>query len=424
MAKPQLGPRPRREKKPAGPPVSLKQIATGGPAPADHPYPYPWVRLRYSAYHPLIYRRMVSAVDPAVEPGDLVAVYDRQDGLIGHGLFHDRSQIAVRLLSRKPKAIDDAFWRDRLERAVTWRGQLIASDEQTEACRLVHAEGDGLSGLVAERYGDWIAIELFSLGIYRQLDRIKRLLSELTGITQFVVRVDRRISRLEDFDVPPEASDEGQSLITIRENGLRFKVDLRAGQKTGFFCDQRDNRRRLAAFCPGRSVLDVCCYTGGFGIYAARLGQAASVVGVDLDEDAIALARKNAHLNETRIQHVHADAFSYVRQMHTNGRTFDVVVLDPPKFVPTREDVETGRRKYLDLNALAMSVIKPGGLLLSCSCSGLVSREDFARVVKSASDRAARPLQIVDQSGAAPDHPVMADCPESEYLKAIWARVG
>jgi len=407
------------------------------PAPPEHKYPYPWVRLRSGTAHPLIFQRMVGDVDPAARAGDIVAVYDKAGRHFGHAFYHDRSQIALRMLSYGTAPIDDAFFRERLARAVGWRKRLFAGDETTDVYRLVHAEGDGLSGLIAERYADWIAIEVFSLGVARRIDLFKRLLGELTGLTRSVVRADERICRLEGFHVPADAecnlseaaavSERPHSTVpdtvTVRENGIRFRVDMRAGHKTGFFCDQRENRRRLAALCGSASVLDVCCYTGGFGIYAKKLGGAESVTGVDLDEKAIDMAKRNADLNQVRIDHVRADAFAYLRQMQQNGRAYDVVVLDPSKFVASREEYDEGARKYVDLNTLGMSVVKPGGLLLTCSCSGLVSRDDFLGLVKAAANRLRRSLQIVDQTAAGPDHPVMANCPESAYLKAVWARV-
>ena len=395
----------------------------GVSGPPGHEYPYPWVRLRSGTAHPLIFQRMVGDVDPAAKAGDIVAVYDKAGRHFGHAFYHDRSQIALRMLSYDAAPIDDAFFRERLARAVGWRQRLFAGDETTNVYRLVHAEGDDLSGLIAERYGDWIAIEIFSLGVARRINLFKRLLGELTGLTRFVVRADERICRLEGFHVPADASNAAPETVTVRENGIRFRVDMQAGHKTGFFCDQRENRRRLAALCGSASVLDVCCYTGGFGIYAKKLGGAESVTGVDLDEKAIDLAKRNADLNQVRIDHVHADAFAYLRQMQQNGRSYDVVVLDPSKFIASREEYEEGSRKYVDLNTLGMSVVKPGGLLLTCSCSGLVSLSDFVSLVKAAATRLRRRLQIVDQTAAGPDHPVMANCPESAYLKAVWARL-
>ncbi len=404
-------------------PTPDSRSASSPPPSGSEGYPYPWVRLRSVPASPFVYRRMVQEVGPGTRAGDLVAVYDRRDTLFGHGFYHDRSQIAVRLLSWERAAVDETFFAGRIARAVDLRRRLLGDRADVDACRLIHAEGDGLSGLIAERYADWIAIEVFSLGVFNRLPLLRRLLSEHAGLTKFVVRADERIERLEGFRVPPDASDEVPRTITVVEHGVRFRVDLRSGHKTGFFCDQRDNRRRLADWCGGQHVLDVCCYTGGFGLYAMKLGGAASVTGVDLDEQAVELAQTNAKLNEARVQHVHADAFAYLRQMQTNGRMFDVLVLDPPKFVQGREDFHEGARKYVDLNILAISVLKPGGLLLTCSCSGLVSRDDFLGMVRSAAGRHQRPFQILDLTGAAPDHPVLSNCPEGAYLKALWARV-
>jgi 23S rRNA (cytosine1962-C5)-methyltransferase len=366
---------------------------------------------------------MIAAVDPAARSGDVVTVYDRSDRPFGHGFYHARSQIAVRMLSYDARPIDEAFFRERLSQALAWRSQLMGNDTKTNVYRLVHAEGDGLTGLIAERYADWIAIEVFSLGIFQQLDTIKRALADLTGISKFVVRADDRIEQIEGFHVEPQASDPAPPTLEVVESGIRFRVDLRGGHKTGFFADQRENRRRLAALARGADMLDICCYTGGFGIYAKLLGQAESVTSVDLDEDAIELAKRNANLNQLRIKYVHADAFGYLRQMQTAGNKYDVVVLDPPKFIANRDEFDEGARKYADLNTLGMTVVKPGGLLLTCSCSGSVSRPVFLDMVKSAAARAGRQLQIFDQTGAGPDHPVMANCPESEYLKAVWTRV-
>ena len=212
------------------------------------------------------------------------------------------------------------------------------------------------------------------------------------------------------------------------------------GHKTGFFCDQRENRRRLAEFCGGRTVLDLCCYTGGFAVQAMRLGQAAEATGVDLDEEPLRLARENAHLNQVRVRFVQADVFTYMREMLAQGRQYDVVVLDPPKLVRSRAELEEGTRKHLDLNRLAMRLVKSGGLMLSCCCSGLVKEPDFLGLLCSAAYQAgpllspaaagaserhgARPMQILARSGAAADHPIASSVPESEYLKAVWMRLG
>jgi 23S rRNA (cytosine1962-C5)-methyltransferase len=201
-------------------------------------------------------------------------------------------------------------------------------------------------------------------------------------------------------------------------------VVFEGSHKTGFFCDQRENRLDLTNFTPGRSVLDVCCYTGGFGIYSLVRGKAADVTCVDLDEKAIALARENANANQVRPGLVHADAFGYMRQMGINGRSFGVLVLDPPKLIPGRLDISSGKRKYFDLNVLAMGLVEPGGLLLTCSCSGLLSAEEFLILLRAAARKAGRSAQVLAVTGASPDHPVGLDALEGAYLKAVWLRMG
>lgn len=405
----------------------------------------PWVQVRISGRHPLIYQRMVLKRDPAAASGDVVSVYDKAGRRLGRGLFHATAPISVRMLATGERTVDDAFWRDRLALAIDLRRRLQL-DAATDAYRLVHAEGDGLSGLVVERYADHLVFEHFSLGMFRRAEMIAALLAELlgpptaldrpdraAGAWQVIHRADEAIEKLEGFSIatgqrPMPRGELGEtpsarSTLVIREHGVRYRVDPRGGHKTGFFCDQRDNRRRLAGLCRDASVLDLCCYTGGFGLCAAKLGAAREVTGVDLDENAVALARENANLNQVRIDHVHSDAFTFVRQMIANGRRFDVVILDPPKLATSRPALEEALRKYHDLNSVAMQVVRPGGLMLTCSCSGLVGRDEFIETVHRAAQRAGRTLQLLDYAGAAADHPVALDCPESAYLKAAWLRV-
>jgi 23S rRNA (cytosine1962-C5)-methyltransferase len=404
------------------------------PAPPDAQSP--WVQLRSAMNHPFVYKKMVRQADPAARPGDVVNLYDKSGAFFGRGLYNPRSQIVVRVLAASPEPVDDAFWRGRLARAIDLRRRLRL-DDATDAYRLVHAEGDGLSGLILERYADCLVYEFFALGMFQRAAELGRIMAELLGpptaldrpaqaspIWRTFLRADSRIERLEGFHVPaPTFTASDSPRVTIREHGVRYRVDIHEGHKTGFFCDQRENRLRLAGFCRDAHVLDLCCYTGGFALCAAKLGPARSVTGVDLDEAAVALARENANLNQARIDFVYADAFTYLRQMLANGRQFDVVVLDPPKLATYREEVDEALRKYFDFNQLAMQAVRPGGLFLTCSCSGLVSPPRFLETVHRAAQRAGRPLQLLAQTAAGADHPVMLNCPESAYLKALWCRV-
>lgn len=384
--------------------------------------------------HPFIFRRMVGDLDSTAVPGAVVDVYDKTDRLLGRGLFNPRSQITVRMLTRENAPVDAAFWHDRLQQAIDLRRRLGLLGEATDACRLVHAEADGLSGLIVERYADTLVFEFFSLGMFQRRQELAVTLAELLGppaaldrprqvaAWRVVMRADERIERAEGFTVPPEERS-GIGQLIVREHGVRYRVDPAGGHKTGFFCDQRDNRRRFAALCRDAEVLDACCCTGGFGLAAKVLGGATEVTAVDLDEAALAVARENVNLNQTRLNLVHSDAFIYLRQMIANQRRYDAVVVDPPKLALSRSEVDTALRKYHDLNTLALQVVRSGGVLLTCSCSGLVSRPVFLDVVRGAVRRAARTAQVIDQTGAAADHPITFECPETEYLKAVWLRV-
>ena len=383
----------------------------------------PWVELRSVAYRTFIYQKMIRQVSPDAQPGACVSVYDRRGELFGHGLFNPRSAIALRMLNFDATPIDAAFWQDAVGRAVRLRTETLRLPGCTDACRLIHAEGDDLSGLIVDRYGDVLSLEIFSLGMWRLLPELLPMLHAAAGTAQHVVRVDERVQQQEGFSAEPVRSEGLPASVKLTEHGVRFQIDFEQGHKTGFFCDQRENRLQLARLTGDAEVLDLCCYTGGFGLYAKVLGRAREVTCVDLDEHTIALAQRNANLNQVRLDAVQADAFTYMRQMQSNERTYDVVVLDPPKLIPSRLEMEEGLRKYLDLNRLVASMVRPDGLLLTCSCSGALQRSDFMELVLRAVRQAGRETQILNLTGAGPDHPVSTRCPESSYLKAVWLRL-
>jgi 23S rRNA (cytosine1962-C5)-methyltransferase len=292
----------------------------------------------------------------------------------------------------------------------------------TDAYRLVHAEGDGLPGLAVDRFAGVLSAEAFSLGMYQRGAELLSRLAEACGAGSWILRPGPASSVQEGFEAETLRSPGAPASVVVQEYGTRFRVRFESGHKTGFFCDQRENRRRLAALCRGRSVLDLCCYTGGFAIQAKKLGQAADVTAVELDEEPLKLARENANLNQVRVNFVQADAFAYMRDMLRNGRLYDVVVLDPPKLIRDRDEFDEGRRKHVDFNRLAMQLVRPGGLLVSCTCSGLLGRDEFLTLLRAAV-RPPRAIQFLETTGAAGDHPVAANCPEGEYLQAAWMRV-
>jgi len=325
--------------------------------------------------------------------------------------------------------IDESIIPVRLAAAVRLRRDVLQLDKTTDAYRVVHAEGDALPGLIVDRLGDHAVMELFSFGMFRRRNEIAEELKMLLGVDTVLIRADERIEEAEGFQVPgpkgatADRSPDRKSTV-ITENGVRFQIDLTHGHKTGFFCDQRDNRLRLTHFTPGAEVLDLCSYSGGFGVYAMALGKAKHVTCVDLDEDAIALARRNANINKVpqkilrrRIQM----RFRICGRSWRSPKTYDVVVLDPPKLIPTRDDFLEGRAKYFDLNKLGMQITKPGGTLLTCSCSGLLSAEEFLNVIRGAARSAGRRVQVVEATGPGADHPIMTDCPSRRTLRRSGA---
>jgi 23S rRNA (cytosine1962-C5)-methyltransferase len=386
----------------------------------------PTVAIRTSGLHPFVYRKMVAGPVGAVAPnhGDLVRVVDADGRHLGFALWNGRSQISLRFLSRQAEPPGPEFWSRRIDQAVALRTAFLGLDRETNAYRVVHAEGDGLSGLVVDRFADVLSVEVFSLGIYQRIGPILRLCAARLGTAHFRVGVDERVARQEDFPGRPLASLQLPPRVTIEEHGIRYRIHFEQGHKTGFFCDQRDNRRDLARFCADRTVLDLCCYTGGFGLNALKRGPAREVTCVDLDERAVALARENGHANQVRLDVVHADAFGYLRQMALNGRTYGVIVLDPPKLIGDREEIAPGKRKYFDLNVLAMKLVELGGLLVTCSCSGLLPAPEFLSLLRAAARTAERPAQLLALAGAAADHPVALDAPEGAYLKVAWLHIG
>ena len=240
---------------------------------------------------------------------------------------------------------------------------------------------------------------------------------------------EEHVQKQESFDC---RASEPPAPNVVTEHGLRFRVAPGSKHKTGFFLDQRDNRKLLAGFCAGKRVLDICCNSGGFAVYAKALGQAEEVIGIDLDEDAIALAKQNANLNQARVRFVQADLFAWLRDvLGTNqeagggsgGQLFDVVVLDPAKQTRDRDEIDYALKRYLDMNRLALRAVSPGGIFLTCSCTGLIGEETFLDTVRRASWQAGRTIQVLRLSGAGADHPFLVHVPEGRYLKAVWCRV-
>ena len=384
--------------------------------------PNPTVRLKnaWRSSHPWIFQRLVDKPAQRPKPGSIVEVVGVDGEWIGRGFYNGHSRIAVRILETHPDVPVDAGWFSRkIAEAVSLRRDVLKLDEVSDAWRVVHSEGDGISGLVVDRYGDLLVVEFFSAGAFRHREWIYEALTEQFPGCRFHSFADEHVQKQESFDyrgsVPADPS-------IITEYGVRFRADPAGAHKTGFFADQRENREWLSRQVEGKRMLDLCCNTGGFGVYAAARG-ASEVVGVDIDEDVIEIAKGNARLNDVRIRFVQADIFPWLRDAANAGDTYDVVVLDPAKMTRDRDQVIPALKKYLDMNKLALGVVKPGGLFATFSCTGLVSEEQFLDMLRRAAFYANRTIQVLKVAGAGADHPFLAHVQESRYLKAVFCRV-
>ncbi len=367
---------------------------------------------------PRIFAKRLRRPEESVRPGEEVLVRAEDGTFVGRGFYSPRSVYGVRIYDRREKGppLDGEWLAGRVRAAAALRREVLRLEDVTDAYRVVHAEGDGLSGLVVDRYADAAVVEVGARGIFERLDDLAEILGTLLGVRTVVVRADPDVEEIEGFRVTDRRAEPVR--VVVREGPLRFHVDCRGGHKTGFFCDQRESRAEALRLAKGRRVLDLCCYTGGFALAAAK-GGAREVKGVDLDEEAIALARENAALNKLDVPFEHADAFDFLRA----GPRADLVILDPPKLAARREDLARARRKSVDLNALAFGALGPGGLLFTFSCTGLFSSEDFEAQVREAAVRAGRDASVVRVTGQPPDHPVDLLCPETRYLSGLLVAV-
>ncbi|MGD9647364.1 MAG: class I SAM-dependent rRNA methyltransferase [Pirellulales bacterium] len=375
--------------------------------------------------HPWVLDSAIASVAGEPADGDAVDLLSDTGKFIARGVFNSRSRIRVRLYSWQPEPLDDSFWRARLETALALRERLGYTDPEGGA-RLVFSEADGLSGLIVDRYADYLAVQVTSLAMRARLPRLVPLLVDLLHPRGIYLRTEKGIGQAEGLELLDGLAwgrDPGGPIF-VTEHGLRYGVDLAVGQKTGFYLDQRENRRALAAYTAGARLLDMFCYSGGFSLTARRWGRASDVVAVDASPRAIALARANAQLNgESGIRFVERDGFEALDELVIAREKFGAVVLDPPKFARNRGSLDDALRAYHRLNRQAVNLLEPGGILLTCSCSGAVSREDFLYMLVGVAQQTGRDIQILEQRGAAPDHPVSATCLETEYLKCFICRV-
>ena len=369
-----------------------------------------------------IYAGHITDVAGEPAPGDVVDVCAHSGRVIGRGFFNPHSKIRVRLLTLRDEPINEAFWAARIASATALRKRLVSG---TNAYRLIHGESDFLPGLIVDRYGDVLVMQILSFGMDRRKERLADLLMGESGATAVYLRNDAHARTLEGL--PMEQGflrGGGATTVEVHEGRARFLVDIAQGQKSGWFCDQRENRLAAASLAEGAAVLEAFCHTGAFGIQAALHG-AASVLGLDVSRDAIAQARAHAASNnvEGRCAYREADAFEELRRLERAGDRFDLVILDPPSFARTKLAVPQALAGYKQINLRALRLLKPEGLLVSCSCSHHVSEEQFWSMLQEAARDAKRHLRLIERRSQARDHPVLAAMPETRYLKCVIVQV-
>lgn len=373
---------------------------------------------RLRAGHPWAFSNeiVMDAATKALPPGCLVTVVDAGGERLGVGSFNPHSLIGLRLLSRDPDCVVDAgLIASRLRAAASLRDTLIG----TPHYRLIHAEADGLPGLIVDRYGDVLAIQANTAGMERLLPQILDAAQQVFAPRAVVLKNDSPVRKLEGLELYDRvAVGELSGPVELVENGARFLADLVEGQKTGWFYDQRDNRAAVAKLAQGRSVIDFYTYAGGFAVQAALAG-ASRVVAVDRSEGSLALAAGAAKLNQVAVETVRADSFAEMERLAAAGESFGVVVSDPPAFVKSKKDLSAGAKGYRKMTRLAAALVEPGGFLLVASCSHHMPAQQFAEEVRHGLSQAGRSGRIIRVAGAGPDHPLHPHLPESAYLKAM-----
>lgn len=374
---------------------------------------------RLKAGHVWVYRSDVVAAD-GVLPGTLARVTDERGKFLGTALYSSASQIAIRMISSEPVSDLAKLLRDRIRAAIAYRERIV---RDTDAYRIVFSEGDFLPGLIVDRYNDILSFQMLTQAMDAASTR-KTIVSELTNsMTPAAIaeRVEPRILELEQLPAKSSGLIQGDKTGTvISMNGVRFHYDALEGQKTGAFLDQRENYAAAARYARGEA-LDVFCYQGGFALHLAA--HCSRVMGVDSSRPALEQADRNAALNSREIEWIEANAFDLLKDYSTSGRKYDTIVLDPPAFAKSKRTLDTALRGYKELNLRALKMLRPGGILISCSCSHHVGRADFLEVITQASQDVHRTIHVVENRGQARDHPILPTVPETSYLKCLILHV-
>ena len=354
--------------------------------------------------------------------GDLIDVLTSDGRFYGRGIYNPASKIRVRLLTFQDEPIDETFWLGRIQQAIRLRERVVA---QSNAYRLIYGEADRLPGLIVDRYGQLLVMQTLSAGMDRRKELLADLLMKELSIADIYLRNDAKSRQLEGLSLERGfLRGSGPTQVEIHEGPAKFLVDVERGQKTGWFCDQRENRLAAARLAVGAEVLEVFCHTGAFGIHATLAG-AISVESLDVGQDTLEMARRHAVMNhvEDRCIYRQADAFEEMRHLVKAGRPYDLIILDPPAFARSKPALPGALAGYKDINLLGLKLLKPDGFLVTCSCSHPVSEADFWNSIRLAARDARRDIRLIEQRGQSADHPILASMPETRYLKCFIVQV-
>ena len=372
--------------------------------------------------HLWLYAGHVAKVEGQPAAGDVVDVVTPAGRFYGRGFYNPESKIRVRFLTFEDIPIDQQFWLERMRQAVRLRQRIVTN---STGYRLIHGEGDRLPGLIVDRYDRALVMQTLAFGMDRRKAMLADMLVEVTGLETIYLRNDPKSRTLEGL--PQErgfAKGSGATTVEITEGQAVFRVDMESGQKTGWFCDQRENRLAAARYAEGAEVLEAFCHTGAFGIHAALAG-AVSVEGLDVSEDSLAIAREHARMNrvESRCRYRAGDAFDELRVLSKAGQRYDLVMLDPPAFARSQQAVPKALAGYKDINLLGIRLTKPEGFLVTSSCSHHISETQFWDAIRLAARDAKREVRLIEQRGQSGDHPILASMPETRYLKCLILQI-
>lgn len=381
----------------------------------------------FFARHPWVHRASLVDIDPQLPCGAVVDLTTHDGTWIARGLYNPHSNLRVRLYSwDREQSLDNTFFVDRIRQAIARRRWLCSDDDPLQAMRLVYSEADGISGLIVDRYANALVVQVTAAAIEPYLSPILDALQEDLKPAAIFLRTDSKLQTAEQFTCTPgmvRGELTTEAAHTYRQNDLLWQVDLLHGQKTGAYLDQRDNHAAAARYARGQSVLDVCCHTGGFSLVAARHG-AASVLGIDSSDNALEVARSNALNNGIdNATFQSGDCFQTVKQLADQKQQFGMVILDPPRLAGSRNQLDAAMRAYYRLNRSAVDLLPSGGVLVTCSCSGRVTRADFLNMLVDVGQKARRDIIVLENRGAPLDHPMRVSCPESDYLKCLICEV-